>query len=877
MSTHTHDKKASDLWLLGAVVLSGAVALGYEMMWTRLLSLVVGGELLGILGVLAGFFGGMAIGAFAFSNKVVNSRSPIRMFLLLEAIIIIYGLMSPHLIHFLSSYIPAWLGPSSGDSSSALTLMIIIIASGLILLPATIGMGANFAYLVEARRRFFPNQSTAKGLARIYAANTLGAVFGIFLSIYWIMPALGFSGGAIALSTLGILAILSAYRWYQKQKSIKDVNNDSAIKNVLPNVSTTAQRAAVQSSRNPYLVLLFATGFLAIGLEIVVVHHFKQILENTIFSFGNILAIYLLGSAAGAWLFQRFYNHNVQKTAALLVGSLATTVLYTGVMLSYAGDLLHWFSPDSTDYLGHLRAELLLATVVFLIPTICMGALFSLLVSQMRPEQIGTAYGVNTIGAVFAPFLFGLLFIPMIGGQWALMVCWAGYMFILVWGLSRLKWASRPILLGVLNILLLSVIFIRGIDLLKTEPGYTLVEKTEGLMGVVAVSDKGTTEGPYQLPARILQVNNQFKMGGGASFLERRMGNVPLLMTSQYDNALFLGVGTGSTMGVIADYPFQEVEAVEIVPEVKRMLPYFKEHNLSVLEDNRLSFHLADARRFVNSTEKEYDVILVDLFHPARDGAGLLFSKEHFELLHKRLSDDGLLAFWLPTHQFDAEGLKMVVRTFLSVFPESHAVLGSYNMNTPVIALLASKKALSVDLKSAKRRIKDHLKINLAVENIEDLTASYFMNSKQLARYAGDGPLNTDLNPRLLFHAPKSIYIPNAEKAAINMKELRKYRTQFPSDVFNFPDEASAQSAQKSWAAAGIYLAGNEALYAGNQQKALQEYIRSYTSDPSFSPARGQLFQYALKSPELYAYINQALMPLDRDRLQYIKSHTRPQ
>ena len=747
MARPNNTKVNTDIWLLLAVVLSGAVALGYEMMWTRLLSLVVGGELLGILGVLAGFFGGMAIGAFALSKRAAHSKSPLKVFFLLEGAIALYGLISPHLIHSMSRLVPAWLGPASSDSGSAVSLLIIILCTGVILLPATIGMGANFAFLVEARRRYFTGQSNEKGLARIYAANTFGAVLGIFLSIYFIMPALGFSGAAVVFSILGAVAIFSAFLW---QKGLTVPANTGKSKK-----ETTDQNAAKFPLRNQYMVLLFGTGLLGIGLEILVVHHFKQILENTIFSFGNILAIYLLGTAGGAWLFQRYYQKKMEKAPTLLLAGLATSVLYTCVMLSNAGRILVFFTPDSPAYLGHLRAELLLAVVVFLLPTLFMGALFSYLIAKMRPAEVGIAYGMNTAGALLAPFLFGLVLIPQMGGQQALIICWAAYILLLLWGILRLNWKGRPFVLGLVNALLLLLLLSKGINLINTEPGYKLVEKLEGLMGVVAVSDKGTTEGPYQLPARLLQVNNQFKMGGGASFLERRMGNLPLLMTNQYKNALFLGVGTGSTMGVIADYPFEEVEAVEIVREVKAVLPWFEEHNLSVLQDKRLKFHTADARRFVNSTENTYDFILVDLFHPARDGAGLLFSKENFELLRGRLSEDGLLAYWLPVHQFDPEGLKMVVRTFLSVFPEGHAILGSYSLNTPVIALIGSTKPLSIDLPKANRLITRNFNIQLAVENTDDLAASYLMNGRQLAAYAGDGPLNTDLFPPPVVPCPQ--------------------------------------------------------------------------------------------------------------------------
>jgi hypothetical protein len=52
-----------DAALLLAFFLSGAAALGYELLWTRLLGFALGSETVGVLATLAGFFGGMALGA----------------------------------------------------------------------------------------------------------------------------------------------------------------------------------------------------------------------------------------------------------------------------------------------------------------------------------------------------------------------------------------------------------------------------------------------------------------------------------------------------------------------------------------------------------------------------------------------------------------------------------------------------------------------------------------------------------------------------------------------------------------------------------------------------------------------------------------------
>jgi hypothetical protein len=60
---------------------------------------------------------------------------------------------------FHENLVPTWLGPASSDSGSLVFLLPIILCSGVILLPATIGMRANFAFLVEARRRHLPRPS----------------------------------------------------------------------------------------------------------------------------------------------------------------------------------------------------------------------------------------------------------------------------------------------------------------------------------------------------------------------------------------------------------------------------------------------------------------------------------------------------------------------------------------------------------------------------------------------------------------------------------------------------------------------------------------------------------------------------------------------
>jgi spermidine synthase len=124
---------------------------------------------------------------------------------------------------------------------------------------------------------------------------------------------------------------------------------------------------------------------------------------------------------------------------------------------------------------------------------------------------------------------------------------------------------------------------------------------------------------------RILRINQRFTMGGTASALaERRHGHLPLLLHPEPRRALFLGVGTGISFAALDTHPGLVAEGIELVPEVAEVLPEFAPHNA---HSDRLTVRVADARRFVRASTQRYDVVIADLFHPARDGAAGLYTR----------------------------------------------------------------------------------------------------------------------------------------------------------------------------------------------------------------------------------------------------------
>ena len=89
---------------------SGFAGLGYEIVWTRELSLALGTEMMAVLGAIAGFFAGLALGAFALDRPIRCAKSPRSMYAALEAVIGLWGLASIWLLPGAGRALPPLLG-----------------------------------------------------------------------------------------------------------------------------------------------------------------------------------------------------------------------------------------------------------------------------------------------------------------------------------------------------------------------------------------------------------------------------------------------------------------------------------------------------------------------------------------------------------------------------------------------------------------------------------------------------------------------------------------------------------------------------------------------------------------------------------------------
>jgi spermidine synthase len=179
-------------WILPLILLSGANAFFYEVLWTRMLTHVLGGSIYAFATMLAAFLTGIALGG-GVAGKFAADR---------QRAAIAFGIAQAA-IAALSMLVYAWMGALIPDEITTQRVAVFAVS---VMLPATIFIGATFPLAVRILAR--DEQEASTGTARIYTWNTIGAIVGAILAGFYLIPGLGFEGSIrLAVSANLVLAL----------------------------------------------------------------------------------------------------------------------------------------------------------------------------------------------------------------------------------------------------------------------------------------------------------------------------------------------------------------------------------------------------------------------------------------------------------------------------------------------------------------------------------------------------------------------------------------------------------------------------------------------------------------------------------------------
>jgi spermidine synthase len=703
--------------------LSGAAALALELLWIRSAGLVLGTTAATAGAVVASYFAGLAAGGFLARRP---SSLPVRRYALLELAVAGGALLSYGIFRLLAADGAQRALDAAGAGGRLAVVAISII-------PVTIALGATLPTLCQVLAA--PGTVGPRG-GTLYALNTVGGAAGVAVMGFGLPSVIGVTACYFATAATSAVASLLAL-WV----------GDGPSKVPAPASTTDGPTAR-------WLWAVAAvTGFMGMGLEILWVVLFAQVLHNSVYSFAAVSLVFLLALAAGAevsaLLLRRLPPLRIAAGGLLVCGVATVAGVWTFVRLT-SGLQYVGMQTGLAEYIGRILGLVALTAGP---GTVAAGAVLPALWTAFGDRHgashpVGELTGANLLGGAVGALAMAFVVLPLIGLR-------AGFLLaaVLALVLAAALAGGAASLRAVAYAGLLAVVIADPMHapLTRLNTGETLRAVSEGAAGIVTVVDAG---GDVQL-----RLDNYYVLGGSAAERnERRQGLLPLLLHPDPQRVAFIGMATGISASAATATGVRDTTVIEVVPEVATLARrHFARWNGGLLDRSDVRLVVDDGRRHLGATGETFDVIVSDLFIPWHASAGNLYSLEMYQTVARRLAPGGLFCQWLPMYQLTREEFEVIARTFLAAFPHTTLWRNDFYPNRPVLGLVGARHPITVNLERVGRRLaglpawgRDSLlgaPRSIGMLYVGDLSAAPDL----IAR----APLNLDGYPVIEFTAPR--------------------------------------------------------------------------------------------------------------------------
>ena len=373
-----------------------------------------------------------------------------------------------------------------------------------------------------------------------------------------------------------------------------------------PPTEPAAHAPGGASPRSLALAAAFVAGAVSLASEIVWTRALVFFVHNSTYAFSAIVAVYLLGIAAGAALAAR-----LARDAASAVRGLATTLFAASVCLLLAIAAFRHLPAVASLFAGGRRlapgltgggpsASLVVGSwgdalvvifgqvaVVLFLPALLLGAVFPLALAVVSPRDgsaaghVGRLYAVNAVGSVAGTLVGTFLLVAALGTRGALVLLAWLPLPVALWALRvsrpslKTQWAALCVVpaMGALTALAAPPDFYRELFEKRFGP---VLWFSEGVSDTVAVCQ-------YADGSRWIQFSDGRGASGTGSFQGGWLyAHLPLLLHPRPQAAAVICFGTGNTLGAASLHPLQRLDGVELSRQVVAAAPFFSATNHDV-------------------------------------------------------------------------------------------------------------------------------------------------------------------------------------------------------------------------------------------------------------------------------------------------------
>ena len=791
----------STILLIGlCFIVSGATGLIYEVLWARMLGLVFGATTLAVSTVLAAFMGGLALGSALAGKLAPRIKKPLATYGWMEIGIAAYALLVPLLFRWIDHvYALIWQQFQPGFFAFSLWRFVL---SGLVLLVPTTLMGATLPVLAAAV--VFSAGRNSNSVTRLYACNLAGAILGTLTAGFVLLPTLGVRTTIAVAAVLNVIVGVVAIVLQRRTKATTRVEHAS--------VEVDGPRLDFGSSRF-WIFAALASGFVTISTQVSWTRILTMIIGSSTYAFSIVVALFLIGLAAGAWFVARKdlsekLRGTILKVEVLTAISLLGSLFVLNklpVLLIHLG-----LRFQTSSWAGLLALQIFSATLLILLPALLMGMVMPMVLvwassdREKAVSRVGRSYAVNTIGAIAGAFITGFVLIPKTSTRFTLLLAATCCLLVAAVAYTPVESQRDPALKRSLAIGLAPIF---AIVFFIIAPGMNRADLSIGaydsLVRVLAQTREGTREETGADDSAAVHELLMYQEGPTATVSVRRdqntvsmaingrtnasdsvydmptqvmLGQIPLLIAPKIDTGLIIGYATGVTVGAMLQSPIQSVTCVELESGTVAGSKFFDHVNNRPLDDPRATLIIDDARTFLRVTPNRYDMIVSEPSHPWVPGVANLFTQEFFELGRARLNDEGIFVQWVQIYQLSTESLRSVLATYHKVFP--HVLVfrvGGLNKGKDLL-LVGSNRPLNLDRLPERfmdqRMAAEMARVGLKTE--ADVRAWFVCDESRLGPAVAGAKINTDDNMHIEMTVPRETFRPLMQSNAEWVQALAK-------------------------------------------------------------------------------------------------------
>lgn len=698
--------------LLGLFVVSGFAGLIYQSIWSHYLGLTLGHAAYAQTLVLAIFMGGMALGAWLASRWGGRWRDLVLAYALVEAVIGLAGL----------GFHPLFLGYTALSQQTVLPMLSGAgvaawqwLGATALILPQCVLLGATFPLLSAGWLRLAPAQA-GRVLGGLYFANSFGAALGVLAATFLLLPRIGMPG-AVQLAGGLNLAVAAGAAWLAWSLRRAGPGRSAASRGprdsggaadgerleprpLAPSPAADGLASAASFSR----LVLWATalsGAASFVYEIVWVRLLNQALGTTLHAFELMLAAFILGLACGAWWVR---GHGGCIADALRYAGIAQVAMGVAALLStpvfaqsfvWVGWLVGVLPRDDGGYALYNLGSAAIALAVMFPAAFFAGMtlpLFTMALLRRGAGEaaIGRVYAANTLGAIAGVLACVHLLVPLLGLHGALVLAalvdaGLGLVLLRIAGPARLL---RPAM-TILAALAIAFMFGRPDPLAQLSGVFRTGQARADAEARVAYLRDGKTAtvavAVYPSGAAMIATNGKPDASLTLGLEDAPMpdeitmlmaGALPLALHPAPREVAVIGWGSGLTTHTLLGSPLPvRVESIEIERAMVEGARVFGARVARAYDDPRSVLRIDDARTHFVAGRRRYDAIVSEPSNPWVSGVAHLFTEEFYALLHRHLTEQGVLVQWLQSYEIDDALLARMVTALLTRFPQAEVYL----------------------------------------------------------------------------------------------------------------------------------------------------------------------------------------------------------